>query len=180
MAKTREDAADNTEKKNDATLIVQGSYLKNIPCSNTALKNLVYSFFIDTSKEKLEQRLRCAVSLKEPLKKNCGWELQLEVKPAVATDGNVLNKATRFLHAWALRAMKSVPCKPSTFLISAEGLQILGKSEPAVLASDDSGQHSCGSGKTGSNHNVSDLGLLLSEETAKVCSGLTTLLDEWC
>jgi hypothetical protein len=112
----------------------------------------------------VEQRLRCQFSLNETKRSNQtgGSELELVVKRHLGTDNEGFEKATLFLRAWALHAMQSVPCKASSFLVSLEGVHILGKSLPATMTI-------AVSGKRGSLYSASDLDLLLSEEKAKVC-----------
>jgi hypothetical protein len=183
-ARNIDGATDNTEQNVNGVLIVRGAFLEIVPCSRAALKNLAYSFVIDSSKEKVEQGLRCSFSLNESKgsNKTGGTELDLAVRRPVSTEDKDFEKATRFLRAWALRAMQNTPCKPSTFLVCPEGLFILGKSPPVIPANDVSEKRSGDRENTRSSFNASDLDLLLSEETAKVCPSLfvkSNLSTDW-
>jgi hypothetical protein len=173
-ARNVDGATDNTEQNVNGVLIVRGAFLEIVPCSRAALKNLAYSFVIDSSKEKVEQRLRCSFSLSESQgpNKTGETELDLAVRRPVSTEDKEFEKATRFLRAWALRAMQNTPCKPSTFLVCPEGLFIIGKSPPGIPANGVSEKRSGDRENTRSSFNASDLDLLLSEETAKVCLSL--------
>jgi hypothetical protein len=167
-------ATDNTDQKFDAVLVIRGKFTENVPCSRAALKNLAFSFVIDSFKEKVEQRLGCTFFLQEPKGSNKigGRELDLLVKPQLATENEGAEMATRFLRAWALLAMQSTPCKASTFLVSPEALYILGKSS-SMPANGVLGRHSGNPEKALSPYSTSDLDLMLSEETAKVCYSLS-------
>lgn len=178
-AENLDTSPDYLDQAGDAMLVIRGDYVQNVPCSRAALKNLAFSFVIDSSKEKVEQRLRCTFFLNESKGPNKidGQELDLVVKPLWATEKEEFEKATQFLRAWALRAFQSTPCKASTFLLCPEGLHILSKSLSALLANSVPGKPSGDPGKSPSPFNVSDLDLMLSEETAKVCLRMRSQID---
>jgi hypothetical protein len=167
-------ATESTDQKVDALLVIRGKYTENMPCSRAALKNLAFSFIIDNSfKEKVEERLGCTFSLHESKgSKTGGSELDLLVKRLSGTENEEADKATRFLRAWAFRAMESTPCKVSTFLDSPEGLHIIGKTSTVMPKNGISGKRSGGPEITQPSFNASDLDLLLNEEAAKVCHSL--------
>lgn len=170
-------ATDSTDQKFDAVLVIQDKYNENVRCSRAALKNLAFSFVVDSSKEKVEQKLGCTFTLQEPKgsSKSCGRELDLVVKRLPGTSNEQIQKATRFLRAWSLRAMQFAPCKASTFMVCPEGLRILATlpSPSTMLENDVSEKPSGVPENTHSLYKDTDLDLLLSEETAKVCGGFS-------
>jgi hypothetical protein len=159
----------------DAVLIIRGVNVEKIPCSRAALKNLTFSFVIDSCKNKVEEGLQCNFSLTEPEggNKHDGRGLALIVEPFWGKGREELKKATHFVRAWALHAMKPTPCKASAFLVAPEGLHILGKSS-ATPAEIEAGHHLGGCRKheeqPKSPFSASDLDHMLAEETAKVCN----------
>jgi len=169
-------ATDSTDQNVDAILVIQGKYTENMCCSCADLKNLAFSFVVDSSKEKVEQKLGCTFTLQEPTgnSKPCGRELKLVVKRLPGTSNEQIQKATRFLRAWSLRAMQFAPCKASTFLVCPEGLRILATlPSPSTMPANDVLEKPSGVPEnTHSLYKDTDLDLLLSEETAKVCGGL--------
>jgi hypothetical protein len=170
-------ATGSTDQNYDAVLLIQGKYTENVRCSRAALKNLAFSFVVDSSKEKVEQKLGCTFTLQEPKgnSKSCGHELDLVVKRLPGTTNEQIQTATRFLRAWSLRAMQFTPCKASTFLICPEGSHILATlpSASTMPANEVLEKPSDVPENTHSIYKATDLDLLLSEETAKVCGGLS-------
>jgi hypothetical protein len=85
----------------DAVLVIRGGCVVNMSCSRAALKNLAFSFVIDTCRDKVEQRLRCTFSLTEPKEGNKHDDIGLElvVKPLRGNDKEHLGMATRFARA---------------------------------------------------------------------------------
>lgn len=171
-----------SDPKADAVLVIRGDYIENVPCSRAALKNLAFSFVVDSSKEKVEQRLRCTFSLVEAKgpEKTGERELDLVVKRLLGTEKGEFEKATRFLRAWALRAIQSMPYKASVFLVSPEGLHILGQSPPPVMPANGApGKRLDDPENTRSPYSALDLDLMLSEETAKVLLQLVLSVLNW-
>jgi hypothetical protein len=185
---TLDNAKDNWSQKaeestQDAVLVIRvGGTVENIPCSRAALKNLTFSFIIDSCKDKVEDGLHCSFSLTESggRGKHGGLGLELVVKPLRGLDKDELEMATRFVRAWALLAIQPTPCKVSAFLASPEGLYILNKS-CATLADKEAGQSSDDLEKhweqSKSLFSASDLDHMLAEEAAKVCNKLCSYLD---
>jgi hypothetical protein len=161
---------ENTKQSVNGALTVRGYCLETVPCSRAALKNLAYSFVIDSSKERVEQRLQCTFSLKESKESSNaeGVELDLAVVRPASTEDKQFERATRFLRAWALHAMRPTPCKPSEFLVCPEGLYILGKSPSVMPANNIPGKRSGDQENIRLGFNAADLDFMLSEETAKV------------
>jgi hypothetical protein len=153
--------------------MIRGNISENVSCSRADLKNLTFSFVIDSCKDKVEERLQCTFSLTEPeaYNKHCGRGLELIVKPFWGKGKDIWQRATQFVRAWALYAFQSTPCKASAFLASPEGLHILSKPS-ASLANTEVGNKYSGPGKRQeqceSPFNAFDLDVMLAEEAAKV------------
>jgi len=158
----------------DAVLVIRGDCVAKMFCSRAALKNLAFSFVIDSCRDNVEQRLRCTFSLTEPKEGNKHDHIGLElvVKPLWDNDKEHLGMATRFARAWVFHAIQQTPCKASAFLASAEGVHTVSKSFSATPASNKSGKPLGEPEKLQerkSLFNASDLDRMLVEETAKVC-----------